>query len=300
MKPPAFDYLAPTTVEAAVAALHDAGGSAMVLAGGQSLLQDLRWRRVHPTVLVDIGGIDELAGITVTDGPGQDDTVRIGARVRHRALEDPAAVPGPLGRLLARGAAHVAHPPVRTRGTVVGSLAWAHPAAEWCGIAAGLDGHVELASTAGRRRMRIADFLLAPGRTARAPDELVTALLLPRLPDPVRVGFLEQRRTHASFAQVAVAAAVETDDGGTVTRADIGLSGAAPTAVRAEAAVAMLRGTGGGRDDIVRAAAAAAQHDADPVAEPHAGVAYRRHLVSVLLRRVLEQLLPPGREQEAV
>jgi carbon-monoxide dehydrogenase medium subunit len=285
VKPPPFGYLAPTTVDDAVAALHDAAGTGKVLAGGQSLLQDLRWCRVHPTVLVDIGGIDELAGISVTA-----EEVRIGARVRHRDLEHPEAVPGPLGTLLARAASHVAHPPVRSRGTIVGSLAWAHPASEWCGIAAGLGGRVELASMRGRRTVPVAEFLVGPGRTTCDADELVTALLLPRLPDSVRVAFREQRRTHASFAQVAVAVAVEKDDDGTVTRADIGLSGAAPTAVRAETAGVELCGTCGGPDDRAHAAAVAARDDADPVAEPHAGVAYRRNLVDVLLRRVLEEV----------
>jgi carbon-monoxide dehydrogenase medium subunit len=282
VKPPPFDYVAPATLAEALGALRDAGGSARVLAGGQSLLQDLRWRRLAPALLVDIGGIDELAGITAEDGD-----VRIGARVRHRDLEDPRAVPGPLGELLARAAAHVAHPPVRSRGTVVGSLAWANPASEWCAVAAGLRGRVELASAGGRRSLPVAEFLTGPGETACRPDELVTALVLPRLPDGTRVGFTELRRTHASFAQVAVAVAVQRGEG-VITGADIGLAGAARTAVRAGGAADAVVGTPGGPDDLVRAAATAAREDADPVAEPHAGVRYRRHLVEVLVRRTLE------------
>jgi aerobic carbon-monoxide dehydrogenase medium subunit len=281
VKPPHFDYTAPLTVAEAVTALHDAAGTAKVLAGGQSLLQDLRWRRLAPALLVDITGIDELAGITVIG-----DVVRLGARVRHRDLEDPAAVPGPLGRLLARVAAHIAHPPVRSRGTFAGSLAWAHPASEWCAVAAGLRGRVELASVRGLREIPVSELLVRPGVTTCAPDELITAVVLPRPADAVRVAFREHRRTHASFAEVAVAAAVEMVDGA-VARADIGLAGAAATARRAGAAEAVLLGTTASPADTRRAADAAARRDTAPVEEPDP---YRRHLVDVLVRRTLDDL----------
>jgi aerobic carbon-monoxide dehydrogenase medium subunit len=286
VKPPPFDYAAPTSVAGAVQLLHEAAGAAKVLAGGQSLLQDLRWRRLAPALLVDIGGVEELAGITVRDGPDGAE-VRIGARVRHRDLEDPGAVPGPLGALLARAAAHIAHPPVRTRGTVVGSLAWAHPAAEWCALAAGLRGRVELASATGRRELPVAELLLGPGRTACARDELITALVLPLLPAGTRVGFTEQRRTHASFAQVAVGVAVRFA-GGRVAGADVALAGAGPTGLRSAAAEAVLLDTPAAPADLARAATAAAS-DCNPPDEPHAGARYRRHLVEVLVRRTLEE-----------
>jgi carbon-monoxide dehydrogenase medium subunit len=267
VKPAPFDWTAPRTVDEAVAALTTPG--ARVIAGGQSLLQDLRWRRVSASVLVDVAGIDELAGVR-DDG----ETVRVGARVRHVDLER-GVVGGPLGALLAATARWIAHPPVRSRGTMLGSLCFAHPASEWCALAAGLGASVELASTRGRRTVTAAEFLRGPHETAAAPDELATAVLLPRLPEGTRVGVVESRRTHASYAHVAATAAVLPDGS-----ARLGLAGSAPTGIRAHAAEAALaRGEDPG--------AAAADGDADPREHPHASIAYTRHATAVLVRRVL-------------
>ena len=280
MKPAPFEYVAPTTLDEALQALTTPG--ARVIAGGQSLLQDLRWRRVSASVLVDVAGLEELAGIH--DGAGEPTgkdhdgtTVRVGARVRHVDLEA-GAVGGPLGTLLAATARWIAHPPVRSRGTMVGSLCFAHPASEWCALAAGLGASVELASVRGRRTVAVADFLRGPHETAAAPDELATAVLLPRLPEGARVGVVESRRTHASYAHVAVTAAVLPDGS-----ARLGLAGAAPTGRRAHAAEAALaRGEDPG--------SAAADGDADPREHPHASIAYTRHATGVLVRRVLAGL----------
>jgi aerobic carbon-monoxide dehydrogenase medium subunit len=267
VKPAPFDYVAPRTVDEALEALTTPG--ARVIAGGQSLLQDLRWRRSAASLLVDVAGLGDLAGVH-DDGA----TVRVGARVRHVDLEA-GAVGGPLGELLTATAAWIAHPPVRSRGTMVGSLCFAHPASEWCALAAGLGASVELASVRGRRTVTVAEFLRGPHETAAAPDELATAVLLPRLPDGTRVGVVESRRTHASYAHVAATAAVLPDGS-----ARLGLAGAAPTGIRAHAAEAALaRGEDPG--------AAAAGRDADPREHPHATVAYTRHVAGVLVRRAL-------------
>ncbi|HEY2192433.1 MAG TPA: FAD binding domain-containing protein [Actinomycetospora sp.] len=267
MKPAPFEYVVPTTLAEALDALATPG--ARVIAGGQSLLQDLGWRRTEASLLVDVADLDELAG--VHDDVG---SVRIGARVRHVDLER-GAVAGPLGALLVATAGWIAHPPVRSRGTLVGSLCFAHPASEWCALAAGLGGSVELASTRGRRTVAVGDFLYGPHETAAAPDELATAVVLPRLPGGTRVGVVESRRTHAGYAHVAATAAVLPDGS-----ARLGLAGAAPTGIRAHAAEAALaRGEDPG--------AAAATVDADPREHPHAPIAYTRHVAGVLVRRVL-------------
>ncbi|GLZ56062.1 FAD binding domain-containing protein [Actinomycetospora sp. NBRC 106378] len=269
MKPAPFEYATPTTLDEAVALLGTPG--ARVIAGGQSLLQDLRWRRTSASLLVDIARIEELRGVH-DDG----DRVRIGARVRHVDLER-GAVGGPLGRLLAATARWIAHPPVRSRGTMVGSLCVAHPSSEWCGLAAGLDATVELVSVRRRREVTVADFLRDSFTPAAGPDELATALLVPVLPEGTRVGVVESRRTHASYAHVAAVAALLPDGG-----SRLGLAGAAPTGVRAHAAEAALaRGDDPG--------AAAAQLDADPREHPHAPIPYTRHVAGVLVRRALQE-----------
>ena len=125
MKPAAFDYLAVHTPQEAVSALAENPEETRILAGGQSLVLDMNYRRERPARLVDINGVAELDRLEVSDK-----TLRVGALVRHRSFEEPV-VTGPLGRLLSRVSHYVAHPPIRTRGTMIGSLAYAHPAAEW-------------------------------------------------------------------------------------------------------------------------------------------------------------------------
>ncbi|MEU8380489.1 FAD binding domain-containing protein, partial [Streptosporangium sp. NPDC048865] len=235
MKPAAFDYVVPRTVDEAVDALGD-GREARVLAGGQSLLLEMRLQRVRPELVVDINRVAGLGHLSAGDG-----TLRVGALVRHAAFEPEGAVPGPLGALFSRAVANVAHPPIRSRGTLVGSLAWAHPAAEWCALALALDAVVEVRGPGGPREIAARDYFLGPFLTARAPDELITAARFPLLADGTGVGFAEHRRTHFCFAQVAVAATLTASDG-VITEARIGLVNCADRPVRARAAERVLTG----------------------------------------------------------
>lgn len=281
MKPPPFAYRQASSVAEAAAVLAESGDEAAVLAGGQSLLIELCYRRLHPRLVLDINPARELEGITAEEG-----WARIGALVRHRELERPALA-DPVGRLLGLAARYVAHPPVRARGTLAGSVAWAHPAAEWCAVTAGLDGSVEVASTAGRRTVPASQWFAGPHRTIRRPDEVVTAVRLPLLGDGTGVGFAEHRRTHASFAMAAVMTAVRITRG-RVDWARIGLAGAAEVPVRALAAEQLLAGqelTG----PLLAAAGAAAATEADPVPEPHCSPQYRRQVLDVLTQRSLAQ-----------
>ena len=281
MKLPAFDYRAPTSVEEATALLGAEGSDASVLAGGQSLLLDLRYERVRPGVLVDVNGLPGLAAIGDHAGSAE-----VGALVRHRALESADCVPGPLGPLLAEAAPFVAHAPIRARGTLVGSLCWAHPAAEWCAVALLAEAEIVTSGPGGERVIGAAEWFLGERRTARRPDELVLAVRLPPLPPGTGVAFAEHRRTHASFALVAVAASVTLDAAGAVTEARISLAGAADRPLRATDAESALRGAAP-TDQALRAAAEAAAVASDPADEPHASAGYRRHVVRVLTKRAL-------------
>jgi aerobic carbon-monoxide dehydrogenase medium subunit len=283
VKPPPFAYRSASSVRQAVDVLAEAGDGAAVLAGGQSLLIDLHYRRVRPRLLLDVNPVRELEGVRVdTDANGG--MARIGALVRHRELE---ALPlgDPLGALLAMAARHVAHPPVRTRGTFVGSVAWAHPAAEWCALTAGLAGTVETSGAAGQRRVPAAEWFAGRHRTARRPDELVTAVWLPLLGAGAGVGFAEHRRTHASFAMAASCVAVRVADG-RVTWARIGMANAADVPLRAVAAERVLAGNPVS-DALLTEAAEQAAAAADPVPEPYCSPEYRRHALRVLVRRSL-------------
>jgi aerobic carbon-monoxide dehydrogenase medium subunit len=288
MKPAPFDYVAPTALPDAVAALAERPETARVLAGGQSLVLEMHYRRERPALLVDINNVRGLDEITV-DG----DALRVGALARHRAFETPSVAPGALGRLLSRVSPFIAHPPVRARGTMAGSLAWANPASEWCAAAVALDAAIELTGPAGSRTVLAGDYFFGPFRTARQPDEILTSVRLPLLPGPVGeadvvgVGFCEQHRTHASFAQVAVVAVLALRRG-VITDARLGLAGAADRPVRAHDAERHLVGREAEPGVFARAAeltvAAAA-----PLPEPHAGVEYKRNAIGVLVRRALAQ-----------
>jgi carbon-monoxide dehydrogenase medium subunit len=283
VKPPPFAYRSASSVWQAVDVLAREGADAAVLAGGQSLLIDLHYRRARPLLVLDINPVRELEGIRV-DTEANGGMARIGALVRHRELE---ALPlgDPLGRLLGVIARYVAHPPIRTRGTFAGSVAWAHPAAEWCALTAGLAGTVETSGAAGQRRVPAAEWFAGRHRTARQPDQLVTAVWLPLLGAGVGVGFAEHRRTHASFAMAASCAAVRVTSG-RVTWARIGMANAADVPVRAVAAERLLVGNPVSHALLADAAEQAAA-EADPVPEPYCSPEYRRQALRVLVRRSL-------------
>jgi carbon-monoxide dehydrogenase medium subunit len=281
MKPAPFDYLAVTSVEEAVGVLADRGPAACVLAGGQSLLIELRYRRLRPELLLDVNRISALSEITVGER-----TVHLGALVRHAQLER-ARFDDPLAELFRQVAPYVAHPPIRARGTFAGSLAWANPAAEWCALAVALNAEVELAGPSGARLVGADAWFRGPFDTARRPEELVTGVLLRRLDPGTSVVFAEHRRTHGSFALAAAVVALRLAEG-RVEWVRIGLANAARVPLRAVAAERVLLGERPA-PDLLAEAAAQAGAEADPVAEPHASVAYRRHALSTLVRRCLTE-----------
>lgn len=281
MKSSPFAYQRISSLTAAVAVLAEHGDRAAVLAGGQSLLIDLAYRNVRPEVVLDINGIPGLAEVRVGDGQAE-----ITALVRHRQLER-THVGDPLDRLLAAIAHHVAHPPIRARGTFVGSVAWAHPAAEWCALVTGLDGEIMVAGRSGERGIPAAEWFLGPHRTAARPDELITEIRLPLLGAGTGFGFAEHRRTHGSFAMAAAFATVHVANG-RIDRARIGLANAADVPLRAHAAERVLTGEEVS-EPLLAEAADAAVSAADPVREPHCSPDYRRQVLRVLTHRSLRQ-----------
>ena len=283
MKPVAFDYQAVRTPQEAVSALTENPEETRILAGGQSLVLDMNYRRERPTRLVDINGVTELDRLEADDG-----SLHVGALVRHRRFEEPV-VAGPLGRLLSRVSYYIAHPPIRARGTMIGSLAYAHLAAEWPAVAVALDAELELLGPEGACTVPALNFFEGPFTTARRPEELLTGARLPLLDRNSGVGFAEQRRTQASFAMAAAVATLILDDGNIVA-ARIALANAADRPLRARSAEEFLLGRPATTEALAEAGAQAAR-EADPRPEPHASVAYRRHAIGVLVRRALQQAL---------
>ncbi len=278
MKPGPFDYYRPRTVDEAVDLLAATEG-AKVLAGGQSLVPVMSMRLASPAALVDINHIAGLADIEVGETG-----VRIGALTRHSALEhDPAAYAA--NPLLRRTLAHVAHPTIRNRGTTLGSLVHADPAAEMPGVLRLLGGSVEVRSTAGVRTIEAADFFVGPLESALNDDELAVAATFPRPPDRTGSSWCELARRHGDYALVGVGALVTVDEGRAISTATVALISVGLTPVVVEVTAAVTGTT------VERAAwpdAASLVADAiDPEADIHASAAYRGQLARVLSARAL-------------
>jgi aerobic carbon-monoxide dehydrogenase medium subunit len=282
MKPVAFRYHAPKTVDEAVALLAEvAPEDGRVLAGGQSLVPIMAFRLARPGHLVDINGVDGLDQLATTGGK-----LRIGACVRHAAFYRPAAE-GPLGKLLATVVRHIAHHPIRTRGTFCGSVAHADPASEWCMVAATLDASIVLRSVRDTRTVKASDFFEGIMTTARADDELLTAVELPILPADIRVGFFEFSRRAGDFALGMALACYRLKDGA-ITDARLGIGGAEARPRRIAEAETALNGRAPS-PDVFEAAAAAAAAAIDPLEDVNTNADYRRDLIHAMTRRALER-----------
>lgn len=278
MKPPAFDYSRPESLDEALGLLAEYGPDAKVLAGGQSLLPLLSMRLVAPGRLVDINRLSELAYIR--SGP---DAVRVGALARHTTvLRDAGA--GERQPLLAEALAVVAHPTIRNRGTSVGSLVHADPAAELPAVLCLLDGSVTLASAAGRRTVPADEFFLGPLESAVRPGELAIEAAFPALPARTGSAFVEVSRRHGDYAVCGVAVLVELDADLRISTARAGYLSVAPTPLVLELTEAIA---GRPFDADLSAAAALARAAVDPEPDIHASADYRRQLAGVLTGRAL-------------
>jgi len=279
MKPPIFDYVVPASIDRAVAALADAGGDAKILAGGQSLVPMLNFRLLRPSILVDINRIPGLAFIEETA-----DSVRIGALTRHFQVETSPVVARHFP-VLSCAMTHVAHLAIRNRGTVGGSLSHADPAAELPLLAMLLDAELHIASPARKRAIAARDFFLDALTVDLGSAELVTEIVLPKLPPHTGWGFEEVARRHGDFALAAVAATL-TVSGGAIAQARLALTGVGPTPLRVPAAEDLLIGRA--LDAALISRSVNAVRDAiTPETDLHASSDYRRHLAGVLTGRAL-------------
>ncbi len=286
MKPAPFHYLAPATVEAAVALLAEHGDEAAVLAGGQSLMPMLALRLTAPAILVDINRIGALERQSI-DAAGYS----FGALVRHAdawaavRADDPA-------HLLARALPHVAHQAIRHRGTICGSLALADPAAELPACAVCLDAEIELAGPAGRRRLTADAFFEGLYTTARRPDELVVGVHVPRLGPDTRFGFDEVARRHGDYAILGLAARALVVDG-CIKDCRLVYFGAGARPVVATAAQAALKGAALDDGHAHGRAAAAVMGELAIDPDLRYGATYKRQLATALLKRIIGQWKAP-------
>jgi carbon-monoxide dehydrogenase medium subunit len=285
MKPAPFQYHAPTTIDEAVQTLAEvAGEDGRVLAGGQSLVPIMAFRLARPGHLVDINGVAALRRLAV-DG----DRLSIGACVRHAAFHKPV-VDGPLGRLLATVVRHIAHYPIRTRGTFCGSIAHADPASEWCVVAAALDADMIARRAGGTRTIPAQDFFRGIMTTALDEDEILVEVRLPILPADTRFGFYEFNRRAGDFA-LAMAVATYRLREGVMVEPRVAIGSVEPQPRRVAQAEDALAGQTPGRAAF-EAAADAVASAVDPLDDIITGAEYRRDLSRTITRRALERAAP--------
>jgi carbon-monoxide dehydrogenase medium subunit len=280
VKSPPFEYFAPTSVDEALALLREHGDEAKVLAGGQSLIPILALRLAHPAVLIDIGGIDTLGELS------RNGVLIIGASVTQRRAERSADVAA-ASPLLAEALPQVAHPQIRNRGTVGGSVAHADPAAELPAVMLALDAVMTIRGATGTRTVAAADFFQSYLETAVGVDELLIDVQLPiATGSAVGCSFQEISRRHGDFALAGAATQIELDADGRVRNASIAFCGVASTPVRADTATASLVGRVLDEATIAEVSRLAAA-DLEPPSDVHATGAYRKHIAGVLASRTL-------------
>lgn len=287
MKPPKFDYHAPTTVEQALELLGRYGGDAKVLAGGQSLMPLLNFRLSRPAALVDLNRIPSLAYVREQDGQ-----VRFGAMTRQRTIEFSPVVRERVP-LLGEATRWVGHLPIRTRGTIGGSIAHADPAAEYPAVLTALEGEVVARGPKGERVVKAKDLFQTYLTTSLTPDEILVEVRMPAMPAGAGYALEEFARRHGDFAIVGIAAVV-VKDGARCALARLATAGAGPVPVRLRAAEEILE-----RDGLTDAAIEAASRRVSELVSPdsdiHASADYRRHLAGVLTKRALKRALGVAR-----
>lgn len=285
MKPARFEYAAPRDIAHALALLASGGADARFIAGGQSLVPAMAFRLARPSLLVDLGRVASLRGIRA-EGDG---AVNFGAMTRHADVERSELVRERLP-LLHAAMPRIAHPAIRSRGTIGGSLAHADPAGDWPALCLACDAALTLASARGERVLSADDFLKGVYDTALAPGELLASIRFPAWPSGRRWGLEKMTRRHGDFALVGVACTVDRAADSRVTTARIVVYGATDRAVHAARAAAQLVGRKPAEADIDAAARTAAAEIA-PRGDLHAPAEYRRELIDTLVRRALRQAL---------
>jgi carbon-monoxide dehydrogenase medium subunit len=283
MKPPPFEYEAPTTVQEVVALLQQHDGEAKILAGGQSLMPLLNMRFARPTALIDLGRLTDLDYIREEGG-----ALAIGAMTTKRSIErsDLVARRQPLFHA---STAWIAHPQIRNRGTVGGSMAQADPAAEYPAVALALDAEFVIVGPNGQRTVAASDFFITYLTTALEENEVLVEVRVPVLPERTGWSIQELARRHGDFAMVGAVALLGLDAGGACEKARVVLFGVGATPQRASAVEEALVGQPPS-DALFEAAAAKADEGLeDTLSDVHASAEYRRHLARVLTRRALAE-----------
>ena len=285
MKPAKFDYYDPRSLEEALALLDTHQEDGKVLAGGQSLMPLLNMRLSRPKIVVDINRIEELNYVRATDGG-----IAIGALARQRALQTEKLIAGRLP-ILQEAAYSIAHPQIRSRGTICGSIAHADPAAELPALALALEAEMTLTSAKAARTVGAETFFHSFFTTALQANEILTEVRFPAPPKDSAWSVLEISRRHGDFAIAGIVAGLELDpERGIIRRARLVYFGVGPTPIRVKAAEDALIGQAAA-EPAFEAAAQSAKQGIDPSNDIHASEEYRRAVAATLTQRALRAAL---------
>lgn len=290
MKPASFDYTAPQSLAEALALKAQHGDDAKFLAGGQSLIPAMNFRLAQAPLLLDLNGLSDLAYIRRAEEGG----LRIGALTRHRQVERDALV-AQFAPLLHEAIAQVAHPQIRNRGTIGGSLAHADPAAELPVIAVALNARFKAQSANGERWIDARDFFLGYFTTALTGDELLTEVALPPLPARTGTAFVEFARRRGDYALMGVAVVVTLDECGACAEARLVYLNAGDAPVSAAQAAVRLIGQAPSAE-LIAAVAQSIDAEIAPTGNVHGSAEYQRHLAKVLTRRALTMAFERAKE----
>ncbi len=284
MKPAAFEYFRPRTLEETLEILRRYEPEAKVLAGGQSLVPLMNFRLAQPRYLIDIGGLNDLAEIREQNG-----SLAIGAMARQSAIEDSPVVRDK-SPLLLEATKLVAHRTVRNRGTIGGSLAHADPSAEYPAVLTALDGEVVAVGPDGERVIPAPELFLTVCTTTLAPTEVLTEVRLPATGPRTGCAFTELSRRHGDWAIVGVAATISLTKDGQCEEARIALAGAGQVPLRCREAERLLQGRAPVAE-LIKEAAESCEAAAEPLEDIHASAAYKKAMVRVFVERALTTAL---------
>lgn len=285
MKPAPFEYLAPDSVEQALTALAEHGEQAKLLAGGQSLIPAMNFRVVQPTMLIDLNRLADLRYLRRQNG-----SLVIGAMTTQRQMEQDPAVAQTVP-LLAQALPHIAHPQIRNRGTLGGSLVHADPAAELPVVAVAAQARVRARSLEGERWIPAESFFQGMFVTDLSPSEMLVEVEIPASPPRTGWSFLEASRRRGDYAMMGVAAMITLSESGDCTAARLVYLNAGDGPLQAAQAVEALVGQPPKEKTIQEAARIAAEQEIDPFGNVHASMDYQRHLAQVLTERALGQAI---------
>jgi aerobic carbon-monoxide dehydrogenase medium subunit len=280
MFPAAFDYRAPASLDEALSLLKEQGDEAKIMAGGQSLIPLLKLRFAQPGLLIDIGRLSGMSGISRNDGK-----LRIGALTRHVDIERSKELGG-VWAMLPEAAHWIADPLVRNQGTIGGSICHADPSGDWGAVMLALDAEFVARSSQGERVIRAVDFFDSPFVTTLQPDEIMTEIRISSSSKNASGAYNKLERKVGDFATVAVGVQVELD-GNKVSKAGIGLVAVGATNIKATAAEKALTGREP-TDEVIAEAARQAASAAEPKSDLRGSAEFKKDVVRVYVQRGLK------------